>query len=90
MDEHAFEAGLSFQVDRQVTEQELKQRRENFEKAKAKAHALPLNPGCYLMKDESGAVIYVGKPTLSKSFNASSVTSALFLFLTFIGASVMF
>ena len=61
MDEHAFEAGLSYQVDRQVTEQELKQRRENFEKAKAKAHALPLNPGCYLMKDESGSVIYVGK-----------------------------
>ena len=61
MDEHAFEVGLSFQVDRQVTEQELKQRRENFEKAKAKAHALPLNPGCYLMKDESGTVIYVGK-----------------------------
>ena len=61
MDEHAFEVGLSFQVDRQVTEQELKQRRENFEKAKAKAHALPLNPGCYLMKDENGTVIYVGK-----------------------------
>ena len=61
MDEHAFEVGLSFQVDRQVTEQELKQRRENFEKAKAKAHALPLNPGCYLMKDENGNVIYVGK-----------------------------
>ena len=61
MDEHAFEVGLSFQVDRQVTEQELKQRRENFDKAKAKAHALPLNPGCYLMKDENGSVIYVGK-----------------------------
>ena len=61
MDENAFEAGLSYQVDKQVTEQELRQRRENFEAAKAKAHALPLNPGCYLMKDENGNVIYVGK-----------------------------
>ena len=61
LDKNAFEVGLSYQVDRQVTEQELKTRRENFEKAKAKAHALPLNPGCYLMKDESGTVIYVGK-----------------------------
>ena len=61
MDNNAFEVGLSYQVDKQVTEQELRQRRENFEAAKAKAHALPLNPGCYLMKDESGNVIYVGK-----------------------------
>ena len=61
MDKDAFEVGLSYQVDRQVTESELRQRRENFEAAKAKAHALPLNPGCYLMKDESGTVIYVGK-----------------------------
>lgn len=61
MDKDAFEVGLSYQVDRQVTENELRQRRENFESAKAKAHALPLNPGCYLMKDEGGNVIYVGK-----------------------------
>ena len=61
MDKDAFEVGLSYQVDRQVTESELRQRRENFEAAKAKAHSLPLNPGCYLMKDESGTVIYVGK-----------------------------
>ena len=61
MDGYAFEAGLSYQVDRQLTEQELKARRENFEKARAKARALPLNPGCYLMKDEKGTVIYVGK-----------------------------
>ena len=61
MDNNAFEVGLSYQVDKQVTEQELRQRRENFETAKAKAHALPLNPGCYLMKDENGNVIYVGK-----------------------------
>ena len=61
MDNNAFEVGLSYQVDKQVTEQELRQRRENFEAAKAKAHALPLNPGCYLMKDENGNVIYVGK-----------------------------
>jgi len=61
MDNNAFEVGLSYQVDKQVTEQELRQRSENFEAAKAKAHALPLNPGCYLMKDENGNVIYVGK-----------------------------
>ena len=61
MDNNAFEVGLSYQVDKQVTEQELRQRRENFEAAKAKAHALPLNPGCYLMKDENGNAIYVGK-----------------------------
>ena len=61
MDKDAFEVGLSYQVDRQVTESELRQRRENFEAAKAKAHALPLNPGCYLMKDDGGTVIYVGK-----------------------------
>ncbi len=61
MDEHAFEAGLSYQVDKQATEQDIRTRRENFEKAKAKAHALPLNSGCYLMKDEKGTVIYVGK-----------------------------
>ncbi|MCF0262013.1 MAG: excinuclease ABC subunit UvrC [Sphaerochaetaceae bacterium] len=61
MDKDAFEVGLSYQLDKQLTEEELKQRKENFEKAKAKAHALPLNPGCYLMKDENGTVIYVGK-----------------------------
>lgn len=61
VDDNAFEAGLSYQVDKQLTEQDLKERRENFEKAKAKAHALPLNPGCYLMKDGKGTVIYVGK-----------------------------
>ena len=61
VDENAFEAGLSYQVDRQLTEKDLMERRENFEKAKSKAHALPLNPGCYLMKDEKGNVIYVGK-----------------------------
>jgi excinuclease ABC subunit C len=61
MDKEAFEVGLSYQVDKQVTQDELKKRRENFEAAKAKAHALPLNPGCYLMKDEGGNVIYVGK-----------------------------
>ncbi|MCQ2412044.1 MAG: excinuclease ABC subunit UvrC [Sphaerochaetaceae bacterium] len=61
MDKEAFEAGLSYQVDKQMTEEELKARRENFEKARAKAHELPLNPGCYLMRDASGTVIYVGK-----------------------------
>ena len=33
LDKNAFEVGLSYQVDKQVTEQELKTRRENFEKA---------------------------------------------------------
>lgn len=61
MDDNAFEAGLSYQVDKQLSEQELRERRENFERAKAKAHALPLNPGCYLMRDVGGTVIYVGK-----------------------------
>lgn len=35
--------------------------REAFEKAKAKAHSLPLNPGVYMHKDADGNVIYVGK-----------------------------
>ncbi len=61
MDKHAFEAELTYQVDKQLTEQEIRERKANFEKAKAKAHALPLNSGCYLMKDEKGTVIYVGK-----------------------------
>ena len=61
MDEHAFEAEVVYKVDKQVTQDEIKARRENFEKARAKARALPLNSGCYLMKDENGTVIYVGK-----------------------------
>lgn len=32
-----------------------------MESAKEQAHALPENSGCYLMKDSSGTVIYVGK-----------------------------
>lgn len=35
--------------------------REVFEKAKAKAHSLPLNPGVYMHKDADGNIIYVGK-----------------------------
>ena len=61
MDKEAFETGISYAVDKTQTQEELKQRKENFEKAKAKAHALPLNSGCYLMKDAEGTVIYVGK-----------------------------
>ncbi|MDD2232748.1 MAG: excinuclease ABC subunit UvrC [Sphaerochaetaceae bacterium] len=34
---------------------------ENFINARAQAKALPENPGCYMMKDTSGTVIYVGK-----------------------------
>ena len=61
MDKEAFETGMSYAVDKTQSQEELKQRKENFEKAKAKAHALPLNSGCYLMKDAEGTVIYVGK-----------------------------
>ena len=61
MDKEAFETGISYAVDKTQSQEELKQRKENFEKAKAKAHALPLNSGCYLMKDAEGTVIYVGK-----------------------------
>ncbi len=32
-----------------------------MESAKEQAHALPENSGCYLMRDSSGTVIYVGK-----------------------------
>ena len=35
--------------------------REVFEKVKAKAHSLPLNPGVYMHKDSEGNIIYVGK-----------------------------
>jgi len=61
MDSNAFEAGLSYQIDRTPTAAQVKQRRENFELSRAKARALPLNPGVYLMKDSEGTVIYVGK-----------------------------
>ena len=64
MDKEAFETGISYAIDKAQTkepQEELKQRKENFEKAKAQAHALPLNSGCYLMKDAEGTVIYVGK-----------------------------
>ena len=61
MDKQAFETGVSYQIDKQATQRELQEKKENFLKAKAKAHALPLNSGVYLMKDESGTVIYVGK-----------------------------
>ena len=32
-----------------------------IEKLRKKANSLPLAPGVYIMKNESGAVIYVGK-----------------------------
>lgn len=35
--------------------------KEVFERVKAKAHSLPLNPGVYMHKDANGTVIYVGK-----------------------------
>ncbi len=65
MDKEAFESSLSYMIDKSLLENESEEnkrsRKENFEKARAKAHALPLNPGCYLMKDANGTVIYVGK-----------------------------
>lgn len=34
---------------------------EGFNNARQQARSLPQNPGCYLMKDAAGTVIYVGK-----------------------------
>ena len=53
--------GVSYQLDKQLTEKEINDKKSAFEQAKAKAHALPLNPGVYMHKDENGNVIYVGK-----------------------------
>ena len=64
MDSHAFEPELSYIADKTPTIGELEQarlERENFEKMKAKAHSLPLNPGVYMMHGEDGTIIYVGK-----------------------------
>lgn len=61
MDSNAFEAELIYQTDRTRTQKEVDEQRERFEKARAMARALPLNPGVYLMKDSAGEVIYVGK-----------------------------
>ena len=38
-----------------------------IEKLAAKAHALPMKPGVYLMKDAAGKIIYVGKAKLLKN-----------------------
>ena len=38
-----------------------------FEELKDKAHSLPLKPGVYLMMDQSGTVIYVGKAKALKN-----------------------
>lgn len=38
-----------------------------FEELKEKAHSLPLKPGVYLMMDQSGTVIYVGKAKALKN-----------------------
>ncbi len=61
MDSNAFEAELTYQIDRTLTAEQAEERKRNFEKARGKARALPLNPGVYMMKDETGTVIYVGK-----------------------------
>ena len=61
MDSNAFETGMSYRLDRTPSLQKSEEDRKNFEQAKKQAAALPLNPGVYLMKDEGGTVIYVGK-----------------------------
>lgn len=44
------------------------------EKLELKIRMLPESPGCYLMKDKDGTIIYVGKAVNLK--NASAPTSA--------------
>ena len=61
MDTYAFEAELSYKTDKTLTQKEVEEQKERFQKAREMARALPLNPGVYLMKDETGTVIYVGK-----------------------------
>ena len=41
------------------------------ESAREQAKALPTNPGCYLMKDKDGDVIYVGKAKNLKNWVTS-------------------
>ena len=36
---------------------------------KDKLKTLPTKPGCYLMKDENGKVIYVGKAIVLKEYH---------------------
>ena len=43
---------------------------------KDKLKLLPTNPGCYLMKDESGTIIYVGKAKNLKNRVSSYFTGA--------------
>ena len=44
------------------------------EKLELKIRMLPESPGCYLMKDKDGTIIYVGKAVKPKT--ASAPTSA--------------
>ena len=39
----------------------------NIDELRAKALLLPLEPGCYLMKDRTGEIIYVGKAKALKN-----------------------
>ena len=39
----------------------------NIDELRHKALLLPLEPGCYLMKDRSGEIIYVGKAKALKN-----------------------
>lgn len=61
MDENAFEVELSYKTDKTPSASDRKLAKERFEKARAKAKSLPLNPGVYMHKDENGTIIYVGK-----------------------------
>lgn len=57
----AVEAEISFRLDKQKTAAELENEKQRFLKAREQAKALPLDSGVYLMKNEDGQVIYVGK-----------------------------
>lgn len=61
MDKQAFEAELSYRIDRTQTQTQVDRTKMRFLKAREKAHSLPTNPGVYMHKDEDGTVIYVGK-----------------------------
>ena len=60
LDDFAFEGEMVIRVGN-LTPEEKAKRKENFDNAHLMAKALPLDPGCYLMKDDTGTVIYVGK-----------------------------
>ena len=48
----------------------------NREKKKKKLSTLPLQPGCYLMKNKAGKIIYIGKAKKLKNRVSSYFTGA--------------